>query len=73
MLECKIGSHQVQGVWLKNFSSLHGRVRLQLKEWLNSGFGLSWLTKRRTALLEKEKSKGNIASNYRLITCLGLM
>ena len=30
---------------------------------------LSWLTKGRTALLQKDKSKGNIASNYRPITC----
>ena len=27
----------------------------------------------RTALLQKDKSKGNIASNYRPITCLPLM
>ena len=28
----------VQGFWLKNFSSLHERVRLQLKECFDSGF-----------------------------------
>ena len=33
----------------------------------------SWLTKGRTALLQKDKSKGNIASNYRPITSLPLM
>ena len=33
----------------------------------------SWLTKGRTALLQKDKSKGNIPSNYRPITCLTLM
>ena len=33
----------------------------------------SWLTEGRTALLWKDKSKGNIASNYRPITCLPLM
>ena len=26
------GPHLVQGFWLKNFSSLHKRIRLQLKE-----------------------------------------
>ena len=30
----------------------------------------SWLTRGRTSLLQKDKSKGNIASNYRPITCL---
>ena len=33
----------------------------------------SWLTRGRTSLLHKDKSKGNVASNYRPITCLPLM
>ena len=37
------GPDLVQGFWLKNFSSLHERVRLQLKESLDSGFVPSWL------------------------------
>ena len=63
----------VQGFWLMNFSSLHEKVRLQLKECLDSGFVPSWLTRGRTSLLQKDKSKGNVASNYRPITCLPLM
>ena len=57
----------VQGFWLKNFSSLHGRVRSQLNECLDSGFVSSWLTKGKTALLQKDKTRGNIPSNYRPI------
>ena len=57
------GPALVQGFWLKNFSSLHGRVRLQLKECLDSGFVPIWLTTGRTSLLQKDKSKGNVASN----------
>ena len=67
------GPDLVHGFWLKNFSSLHERVRLQLKESLDSGFVLNWLTRGRTSLLQKDKSKGNAASNYRPITCLPLM
>ena len=63
----------VQGFWLKKISSLHERVRLQLKESLDSGFVPSWLTRERPSLLQKDKSKGNVASNYRSITCLPLM
>ena len=63
----------VQGFWLKSFSSLHERVRLQLKECLDSRFVPSWLTRGRTSLLQKDKSKGNVPSNYRPITCLSLM
>ena len=48
------------------------RVRLHLKECLDSGFVSSWLTRGRTSLLQKDKSKGNVASNYRPMTCLAL-
>ena len=69
------GPDLVQGFWLKNFSSLHERVKLQLKECLDSGFVPTWLTRGRTLLSQKDKCKGNVASNYiyRLITCLPLM
>ena len=60
-------------VLVKEFSSLHETVRLQLKECLDSVFVPSWLTRGRTSLLQKDKSKGNVASNYRPITCLPLM
>ena len=67
------GPDLVQGFWLKNFSSLYEMVKLQLKECLDSGFVPDWLTRGRTPLLQKDKSKGNIASNYRPITCFPLM
>ena len=51
------GPDLVRGFWLKNVSSLHERVRLQLKECLESGFVPSWLTRGRTSLLQKDKSK----------------
>ena len=54
------GPDLVQGFWLKSFSSLHERLRLQLKECLDSGFVPGWLTRGRTSLLQKDKSKGNV-------------
>ena len=44
------GPDLVQGFWLNNSSSFRERVRLQLKEWLDSGFVPSWLTRGRTSL-----------------------
>ena len=67
------GPDLVQEFWLKNVSSLHETVRLQLKECLDSGFVPGWLTSGRTSFLQKDDSKGNIVSNCRLITCLQLM
>ena len=46
---------------------------MQLKECADSGFVPSWLTRERTSLLQKDKSKGNVASNSRPKTCLSLM
>ena len=68
-----LGPDLVQGFWLNNFSSLHERGRLQLKECLDKGIVSSWLTRGRTSLLQKDKSKGNVTSNYRPLTCLPLM
>ena len=45
------GPDLVQGFWLKNFSSLHEKVRLQLKKCLDSGFVPSWLTRGRTSMI----------------------
>ena len=45
----------VQEFGLKNLS-FHERVRLQLTECLDNGFVPSWLTRRRTSLLQKDKS-----------------
>ena len=42
------GPNLAQGFWLKNVSSLHERVRLQLKECLDGGFVPSWLTRGKT-------------------------
>ena len=46
---------------------------MQVKERLDSGFVPSWLTSGRTSLLQKDNSKGSVASTYRPITCLALM
>ena len=67
------GPDLVQGFSLKDFSSLHERVRLQLKEYLDSWFVPSWLPRGRTLSLQKDKSKGNVTSNYRPTTCLPLL
>ena len=46
---------------------------MQLKEYLDSGFAPSWLTGGMISSLQKDISNGNVASNYRPITCLPLM
>ena len=67
------GPDLVQGFWLKNFISLHERLAEQLDQCLREGVVPDWLTKGRTVLIMKDVTKGNIASNYRPITCLPLV
>jgi len=65
------GPDGVQGFWLKRFKSIHQYLEKYLAECLK-GQTPTWTTKGRTVLIQKDKSKGRDASNYRPITCLPL-
>ena len=45
----------------------------QLQHCINNHQAPEWMTKGRSALVQKDKSKGNVTSNYRPITCLPIM
>ena len=45
----------------------------QLQHCTNNHQAPEWMTTGRTALVQKDKSKGNVASNYRPITRLPIM
>ena len=65
------GPDGVQGFWLKNFKSMHQWLLKYLAE-CYKGTTPAWMTKGRTVLIQKDKSKETLASNYRPITCLPL-
>ena len=44
-----------------------------MQECLGSGFVPSSSTRGRTSLIQKDKGKGNLTSDYRPITCLSLL
>ena len=69
----RIGNWKAPGYWLKNFRALHQRMAEQLQHCINNHQTPEWMTTGRTALIQKDKSKGNVASNYRPITCLPIM
>ena len=69
----RIRNWKSPGPDLVHFSILHERVRLQLKKCLDSGCVPSSLARGTTSLLQKDKSKGSVASPYRAITCSPLM
>ena len=67
------GPDNVQGYWLKSLTPLHDKLVVYFQDCLDSGVVHDRLTRGRTVLIQKDKAKGNIASNYRPITCLPLV
>ena len=67
------GPDDVSGYRLKNFRALNQRMAEQLQHCINNHQAPEWMITGRTALVQKDKSKGNVASNYRPITCLPIM
>ena len=67
------GPDNVQGYWIKNFTSLHQVTKTCLQKCLDDGNVPEWMVKGRTVLIQKDTAKGNVASNYRPITCLPIM
>ena len=66
------GPDGVHGYWIKMLVSMQERIALHLQSCITRGEVPDWMTTGRTALLLKDKSKGNEVSNYRPITCLPL-
>ena len=58
---------------MKNFTKMHDKLLNNLAQCIEEGNVPDWMTKGRTVLIQKDKSKGNVASNYRPITCLPLV
>lgn len=67
------GPDGVRGFWFKRFVSLHGGIAMCLQECLEKGEVPPWMVLGRTVLIQKDKSKRTVVSNYRPIACLPLM
>ena len=67
------GPDGVRAFWFKTFASLHSVLAMALQECLNKGDFPEWMVKGETVLIQKDPSKGTVASNYRPSACLLLM
>ena len=63
----------LQGFWLKNIKSIRQALAAMLNECLNKNHIPDWLTKGLTTLTVKDKTKGNVITNFLPITCLPQM
>ena len=67
------GLDKVHAYWLKRFNTLHNRIARQFNGIIATSKVPEWMTKGKTYLIQKDKSKGAVVSNFRPITCLPLM
>ena len=68
------GRDGVQVFWIKKLTNLRERTAFLLNKILNVNQQLAdWLTHGRTALYQKDRTKGNTIDNYWPISCLPLL
>ena len=67
------GHDGIHGFWFKKFTSIHGRLALEMNRCLQGTQVPEWMTKGKTTLIQKDPSKGTAPNNYRPITCLPMM
>ena len=67
------GHYGIHDFWFKKFTSIHGRLALEINRCLQDAHVPEWMTKGKTILIQKNPSKGTAPNNYRPITCLPMM
>ena len=67
------GHDGIHGFWFKKFTSIHGRLALEMNRCLQGAQVPEWMTKGKTTLIQKDPSKGTAPNNSRPITCLPMM
>ena len=67
------GHDGIHGFWFKKFTSIHGRLALEMNRCLQDAHVPEWMTKGKTILIQKDLSKGTAPNNYCPITCLPRM
>ena len=69
-----LGKDGVKGYWLKNLTSVHPRIAVQLNRILDGERPLpDWMIFGKTVLCQKHPAKGSAVDNYRPVSCLPLM
>ena len=65
--------HGIHGFWFKKFTSILGRLALEMKRCLQDAQVSDWMTKGKTTLTKKDPNNGTAPNNHRPITCLPVM
>ena len=57
------GHDGIHGFWFKIFTSIHGRLALEMNRCLQDAHVPKWMTKGKTTLIQKDLSKGTALNN----------
>ena len=68
-----LGHDGIHCFWFKKFSSIHGRLALEMNRCLQGVQVPDWMTKGKTTFIQKDPSKGTAPNNYRPIACLPMI
>ena len=60
------GHDGIHGFWFKKFTSIHGRLALEMNRCLQYAQVPEWMTKGKTTLIQKDPSKGTAQTAYQL-------
>ena len=63
----------IRGFWFKKFTSIHGRLALEMNRCLQDAQVPDRITKGKTTLIQKDPIKVTALNNYRPISCLPVM
>ena len=70
----KVPGHDgIHGFWFKKFTSIHGRLALEMNRCLQTAQVPECITKGKSKLIQKDPSKRTAPNNYRPITYLSMM
>ena len=67
------GHDGIHGFWFQEFTSIPGRLTLEMNRYLQGAQVPEWMTKGKTTLIQKHPRKGTAPNNYRPLTCLPMM
>ena len=67
------GHDGIHGFWFKKFTSIYGRLALQMNSCLQGAQVPDWMTKGKTTLIQKAPSNETAPNNHRPITYLPMM
>ena len=67
------GHDGIHGFWFRKFTSIHGRLAVEMNRCIQGAHVPKWMTKGTSTLIQKDSSERIASNHYRPIICLPMM